>query len=132
MKKNKGLQRIKRRKHVGKRRNRNARVAALKMKIKKGDKVMVVSGKDKGKTGEVLNVFPKANRVVVEGVAIAKRSLRKTGNNQSGRIVERPMPIHASNVMVLDPESKKPTRVYREMSDGKRVRMSRKGKTVIK
>src|SRR6478735_3329853 len=115
MKKNKGLQRIKRRKYVGKGRNRHARVVAIKMKIKKGDTVMVMSGKDKGKKGEVLNVLPKANRVVVEGVALAKRSLRKTGANQSGRIVERPTSIHASNVMVLDAD-KKPTRVYREVA----------------
>lgn len=131
MKYNKGTARKNREKHVTKGRNRHAPVIAIKMKVKKGDKVMVVSGKDKGKTGEVLNVFPKTNRVVVEGVAIAKRSLRRTGANQSGRIVERPLSIHASNVMVLDAD-KKPTRVYREMADGKRVRMSRKGKTVIK
>ena len=69
----------------------------MHMKIKKGDKVKVLSGKDKGKTGIVLRAMPKEDKVVVEGVALAKRHLRKMGN-QSGRIVERPAKIHVSNV----------------------------------
>lgn len=72
----------------------------FKLKVKKGDKVKVLSGKDKGKTGTVLRAFPKENTVVVEGVAKAKRHLKKRGN-QSGRIAEREMPIHASNVAKL-------------------------------
>ncbi len=68
------------------------------MKVKKGDTVKVISGKDKGKEGVVLSAFPKTRQVVVEGVAVAKRSLRKSGRGQSGRIIERPMPIDASNV----------------------------------
>ncbi len=67
------------------------------MHVKKGDKVKVITGKDKGKTGVIVRAFPKENKVVIEGVAVAKRHIRKTGT-QSGRIVERPMPINASNV----------------------------------
>lgn len=93
---------------------------------------MVVSGKDKGKTGEVLKALPAVGRVVVDGVALAKRHLGKTGRNQSGRIIERPAAINASNVMLLDPESKKPTRVGREKQNGKTVRMAKKSKTVLK
>ena len=78
----------------------------MKMKVKKGDTVKVISGKDKGKSGEVTRVFPKLNKVVVEGIAIAKRSLRSSARGQSGRIVERPMPIHASNVMVTTKKAK--------------------------
>lgn len=108
------------------------RHAVAKMKIKKGDTVMVVSGKDKGKTGEVLRSIPSKGRVVVDGVAMMKRHMRRTGANQSGRIVERPAAINASNVMILDPESKKPTRVGREKQNGKNVRMTKKSKTVLK
>lgn len=97
MKYNKGTSRKNREKHVkGK---RVIRVASFKMKVKKGDTVKVVAGKDKGKQGAVLAVFPKENKVVVEGIALVKRHLRRTGSAQSGRIVERPAKIHASNVM---------------------------------
>lgn len=86
------------------RRKRNARkplpTVKVKMKVKRGDTVTVISGKDKGKKGEVLKVMPAANRVVVEGVNVVKRSLRRTGRAQSGRIVEKPASIHASNVKV--------------------------------
>ena len=99
----------------------------MKLKIKKGDKVVVTSGKDKGKRGEVLRVLPKAMRIVVEGVALSKRHTQKRGG-QSGRIVERPAAIHISNVMLIDPESKTPTRVGREIRDGKIVRIAKKSK----
>lgn len=111
---------------------RELRQAVAKMKVKKGDTVMVVSGKDKGKTGEIVRVFPSQGRVVVDGIALVKRHLRKTAGGQSGRIVERPASIHASNVMVVDPENKKPTRVGREKQDGKTVRIAKKSKTVLK
>lgn len=93
------------------RRKRNARkdmrvAVALKMKVKKGDTVEVLSGKDKGKKGEVVRVMPRENRVVVDGVAIVKRSVKKSMRGQSGRIVERPAPIHASNVRVLGKKAK--------------------------
>jgi large subunit ribosomal protein L24 len=131
MKYNKGAQSKVRERHAKKGRHA-VRAVALKMKVKKGDKVVVMSGKDKGKSGEVVSVFPRENKVVVDGIALAKRHLRSTGGNQSGRIVERPMPIHASNVMVLDPETKKGTRIGRVAQDGKNVRMAKKSKTVIK
>jgi len=130
MKYNKGAARKTRERHA-KGRRAALRPAALKMKLKKGDHVIVVSGKDKGKKGEVLKVFPRANRVVVDGVAVAKRHLRSTGANQSGRIVERPLPVHASNVMLLDPEKKVATRVGRAMQDGRLVRMTKTGKVVV-
>ncbi len=69
----------------------------MTLHIKKGDKVKVLSGKDKGKTGVIVRAFPKVRKVLIDGVNVAKRHLRKQGN-QSGRIVERPMPIDASNV----------------------------------
>lgn len=108
------------------------RQAVAKMKVKKGDTVMVVTGKDKGKTGEILRVLPSVGRVVVDGVALVKRHIRKTGRKQSGSIVERPASIHASNVMVLDPDTKKPTRIGRQKQEGKTVRVAKKSKTVLK
>lgn len=103
-----------------------------KMKLKKGDTVVVVSGKDKGKSGAIVRVLPKENRVVVEGVGMIKRHLRKTSRGQSGRIVERPASIDASNVMVKDPESGKGTRVGRKVEDGKIVRVAKKSGKILK
>lgn len=114
------------------RRKRNARrvtpARAIKMKLKKGDQVIVVSGKDKGKTGAILSVLPRENKVTVDGVAMAKRHFRKTGRGQSGRIVEHPAAISASNVMLVDPETKKQTRVGR--NNGARV--TKKSTTTLK
>ena len=95
-----------------------------KFKIKKGDQVMVISGKDKGKKGIVLTVQPQNAMVVVEGVAIVKRHLKNPARGQVGRIAERPRAIHISNVMVMDPSEKKPTRVKRETREGKNVRVA--------
>ena len=95
-----------------------------KFKIKKGDQVMVMTGKDKGKTGAVLRVIPSEAKVVVEGAAIVKRHLKSPVRGQVGRIAERPRAIHISNVMVIDPETKKPTRVRREVREGKKMRIA--------
>lgn len=112
---------------------RNRTIApALKMKLKKGDTVMVVSGKDKGKKGEIIRVLPRTNRVVIDGVGMVKRHLKSAGRGQSGRIAERPASVHASNVMLFDTHTNKPTRVGREKANGKTVRMAKKSKTVIK
>jgi large subunit ribosomal protein L24 len=122
----------KKRNHKAKRASKHgARVPALKMKLKKGDHVMMVSGKDKGKTGAILKVFPKANKVVVEGLGIAKRHRRPLAAGQSGRIVEMELPVHASNVMLMDPKEKKPTRVKRVLKDGKIVRTAHKSGTAL-
>ncbi len=95
-----------------------------KFKVKKGDHVVVTSGKDKGKQGPVLRVLPQEAKVVIEGIALVKRSSKGAIRGQSGRIVEKPRAIHISNVMVVDPEQKKGTRVRREMRDGKLVRVA--------
>jgi large subunit ribosomal protein L24 len=100
------------------------------MKLKKGDHVMVVSGKDKGKTGKIERVLRDEWKVVVEGVALAKHH-NKGVRGQIGQIIEKPRAISASNVMFVEPESKKPTRIGREVRDGKRVRVTVKGKKVL-
>ncbi len=103
------------------------------MKIKKNDRVMVISGRDKGKSGRVIEVIRAKNKVIVEGVGIIKKATRP--NRQAGiagGIVEKEAAIQASNVMLIDPGTGKPTRVgYQLLSDGKKVRISRKTGAVI-
>ena len=81
------------------------------MKIRKNDMVMVVAGNDRGKTGKVLKVFPKKMRVIVEGINLRKRHTKPNQKNPQGGILEKEAPIHASNVMILDPKSNEPTRI---------------------
>lgn len=83
----------------------------MKIKIKKNDNVMVIAGNDRGKTGKVLKVFPKENRVIVEGVNIRKRHTKPTQRNPQGGIFEKEAPIHISNVMILDPKTNEPSRI---------------------
>lgn len=98
----------------------------MKMKLKKGDTVVVVSGKDKGKQGTVLQVMPLDGKVVIDGIGLVKRHLRARVAGQGSGIVERPRPIDASNVMLIDPKEGKPTRVGRKLVDGKLVRFAKK------
>lgn len=100
------------------------------MKLKKGDNVMVVSGKDKGKTGVILHAYPAEGKVVIEGVGVYKRHLRAS-RTASGSIVERSRAIDASNVMFMDPKEKKPTRIGRVLKDGVLVRVAKKSGTTL-
>ena len=96
------------------------------MKLKTGDKVVVIAGKDKGKEGTITKTLKDLNKVVVEGINVAKKHVKPNGQ-QAGSIVEVEMPIHASNVMVVDPKTKKGTRVGHNINkDGKKVRVSKK------
>ncbi len=101
------------------------------MKIKKGDKVIVSTGKDKGKTGSVLKVFPREDLVLVEGVNIRKRHQKGTRTGQKGQIVEKAMPIHISNVMVKDDKTGKGTRVQYKMEGDKKIRVAQKSAAKI-
>ena len=101
-------------------------------RIKKGDRVMVMTGADKGKRGEVLTVLPKDNRAVVQGVNIAKRHTKPSGMGQPGGIVEKEATIHLSNIALIDPKTDKPTKVgFRVLDDGRKVRVSRSSGDVI-
>ena len=101
-----------------------------KLKIKKGDTVVVIAGRDKGREGEVLRVFPADNRAIVQGVHIARRHTKQTMGNPGG-IVEKELTIHVSNLAHIDPQSGKPTRVgYREV-DGRKVRFARRSGEVL-
>ena len=96
------------------------------MKLKTGDKVVVIAGKSKGKEGTIISVLKDENKVVVEGANMVKKHI-KTNGQQSGSIVEKEAPIHASNVMILDPKTKKPTRIgHTTNKAGKKVRVSKK------
>ena len=95
------------------------------MKIKKGDKVIVIAGADKGKTGTVQKVFTKLNRVVVEGVSTHKKHRKPKQNNPEGSIVEIYAPIDVSNVAIVDPKTKKATRVGIKEVKGKKVRVTK-------
>ena len=81
------------------------------MKIKKNDLVMIIAGNDRGKTGKILKVFPKANKVIIEGINMRKRHTKPTQKNPQGGILEKEAPINASNVMMLDPKTNEPTRL---------------------
>jgi len=101
------------------------------MHVKKGDKVMVISGKDKGKAGVILAAFPKQSRVLVEGVNIVKKHSKPNQLNPQGGIISQEAPIHVSNVMPIDPKSGEPTRVGYKVEDGKKVRVAKKSGEVL-
>lgn len=96
------------------------------MKIKKHDNVVVIAGKDKGKTGKVLRAFPRENAVVVVGVNIRKKHQRPQKSGQKGQVVEKAMPIDVSNVMIADPGTGKRTRTGKKLVADKYVRISKK------
>jgi large subunit ribosomal protein L24 len=96
-----------------------------KLHVKKDDRVIVITGKDKGKTGRILEAYPRENRVLVEGINMVYRHTKPTKDAQQGGIVHKEAPIHVSNVMHIDPKSKKPTRVnYKIEANGKKKRIA--------
>ncbi len=102
------------------------------LKIRKGDEVIVISGKDRGKTGTVQRVEPAKARVYVEGLNIVKRHQRPNpATGQGGGVIERSGAIHVSNVMLIDPKDKKPTRVGISREDGSRQRVTRRSGTPL-
>ena len=102
-----------------------------KRNIRKGDRVIVLTGRDKGKRGEVLRVYPTEQRVLVQGVMMVKRHNRASARAEGG-IVTKEAPIHISNVSLIDPTSDRPTRVgYKVMEDGRKVRVARRSGEVI-
>ncbi len=104
---------------------------AVKLKVKKGDRVIVVAGKDKGKSGDVLKVLPNENRAVVSGVNVARKHQKQTAA-QDGGIVSKELSIHVSNLAHIDPKDGKATRVgYKVLDDGKKVRVARRSGEVI-
>jgi large subunit ribosomal protein L24 len=105
--------------------------ANIKMRVKRGDQVVVLTGRDKGKTGEVLRVDRERSRVLVQGVNMAKRHQRPTQTSPGG-INEFEASIHVSNVALIDPDTRKPTRVgYKTLDDGRKVRFAKRSGEII-
>jgi large subunit ribosomal protein L24 len=104
----------------------------MAQRVRTDDEVVVISGKDKGKSGRVVDVDPAKQRVYVEGLNIVKRHQRpRPGTNEAGGVIEKPGPIHISNVALVDPKDGKPTRTRVEERDGKRVRIAVRSGEVI-
>jgi large subunit ribosomal protein L24 len=102
-----------------------------RLKIKKGDHVVVLTGKDKGKHGEVLKVMPEENRAIVKGIAMIRRHQRQSAN-QDGGIISKEAAIHVSNLAIEDPKDGKPTRVgFKFLKDGRKVRFAKRSGEVI-
>jgi large subunit ribosomal protein L24 len=101
-------------------------------RIRKGDNVVVISGVERGRRGEVLRVLPKEERAVVQGLNVARRHTKPTNMGNPGGIVDVEAPIHLSNLKLIDPKSDKPTRVgYRVLEDGRKVRVAKATGNVI-
>jgi large subunit ribosomal protein L24 len=96
------------------------------MKVRKGDRVMVITGKDRGKRGRIKRVLPERERVVVEGINFVKRHRRPRGQMDQGGIIEFEAPVHVSNVMILCPHCKEPVRIgYEKLPEGGKIRVCR-------
>lgn len=102
-----------------------------KLHVKKDDVVIVITGKDKGKKGRVLEAYPRLNRVLVEGVNMVKKHARPSQANPQGGILTQEAPIHASNVMLIDPKSGKPTRIGYKEENGKKIRIAKRSGEAI-
>lgn len=103
------------------------------MKLKKGDKVIVIAGKERGKSAAIVRVIPSENKVVLDGINLSKRHRKAIGRSRKGQIVDRVMPIHASNVMLVDPKSGKPTRIkIVHGKEGERERVAVKSGETLK
>ena len=104
----------------------------MSLRIRKGDKVKILAGKDRGKTGKVLHVYPKKDRALVEGINFVKKHMRKSQQNPQGAVVQKELPIHISNLSLLDPVSNKTTRINTLVAgDGSKQRVAAKSKAVI-
>lgn len=105
---------------------------AKKFKLKKGDEVIVIAGKDKGKKGEILKIVTDTDRVLVQGVNMVKRHERAGAMNTQGGIVSKEAPLHISNVALADPKEGKATRVgFKRLDDGKKVRVAKRSGEVV-
>ncbi len=101
------------------------------MKIKKGDMVVVIAGKDRGKSGMVIRAFPRKDMVLIEGVNIVKKHQKAKRQGQAGQIVTKPLPLHVSNVAFKDPKTGKATRIGYRITNGKKERVAQKSSVKI-
>jgi large subunit ribosomal protein L24 len=101
------------------------------MKIKRDDNVVIIAGKDKGKTGKVVKAFPKTSQIVISGVNVKKRHTKARQGGKKGEIIEKSAPIHVSNVMLIDSKTGKQTRTGRKEVNGKTVRITKKSESIM-
>ncbi len=101
------------------------------MKIKKGDKVQIMAGKDRGKQGEILLVLPQSEKVLVKGMNIMKRHMRARREGEKGERVEKEAPLHVSNVMLVCPHTGKPTRIGYKIEGGEKIRISKRSNKAL-
>lgn len=101
------------------------------MNIKKGDNVIVLTGKDKGKTGKVATAFPREQKVLILGVNVKKDHQRAKKSGEKGQVVDKPMPVHVSNVALVDSKTNKATRVGFKKEGDKKIRIAKKSGTII-
>jgi large subunit ribosomal protein L24 len=101
------------------------------MKIKKGDNIIVIAGKDKGKKSKVLSVLSKENKLIVEGVNVVKKHQKSKQKNKKGEMIEKASPIHVSNVAIVDPKDGKPARVGYKTEGDKKIRISKRSNQKI-
>ncbi len=102
------------------------------LRIRKNDQVMIMTGKDKGKRGKVIHIFPETQRALVEGINLVKKARRRTKQESQGGLVEMESPIHVSNVMLIDKKTNEPTRFgISILKDGTKVRISKKSGEII-
>lgn len=101
------------------------------MRIKTGDNVIIRTGKDKGKTGKVSVAFPAKSMVIIEGANMRKVRVKSREKGKQGETIEKSYPVHVSNVMLLDPKDKKPTRIGYVLKDGKKIRVAKKSNTTL-
>lgn len=102
-----------------------------KLKIKAGDNVVVIAGRDKNKTGKVLRVFPDTNKAIVEGVHIVKKHEKPSATNPQGGIVQKETPIQISNIAVVDPKTKEATRIGYRVENGNKIRFAKKSNQAL-
>ena len=102
-----------------------------KLKIKAGDNVIVIAGRDKNKTGKVLRVFPETNKAIVEGVNIVQKHEKPSASNPQGGIVQKETPIQISNIAVVDPKTKKATKIGYRVEDGNKIRFAKKSNQAL-
>lgn len=102
-----------------------------KLKVKKGDEVIVITGKNKGKKGKILSVLPKENKAIISGINIVKKHMKPSQNSEGG-IVQKELPIHVSNISLIDPKSGGSTRIgFKTLEDGSKVRIAKKSGEII-
>lgn len=103
----------------------------IKLKVRKGDEVLVVTGKDKGKKGKILRVLPKLSKVIVSGINLVKKHTKPT-QHQDGGIIQKELPLHISNVAHIDPKNGKATKIsFKTLEDGTKVRVAKKSGEII-